>query len=80
MREMLRLASMEMSENTNDISIFFILFNEVLEQVSGIKGYKLNPRCFMCDEGGANYSAVREVYGEEFCRVWVRGCQFHFKQ
>ena len=81
MREMLRLASMEMrSENINDISIFFTLFNEVLEQVSGIKGYKFNLRCFMCDEGGANYRAVREVYGEEFCRDWVRGCQFHFKQ
>ena len=81
MREMLRLASMEMrSENTNDISIFFTLFNEVLEEVSGIKGYKFNLRCFMCDEGDANYRAVREVYGEEFYRDQVRGCQFHFKQ
>ena len=81
MREMLRLASMEMrSENTNDISIFFTLFNEVLEKVSGIRGYKFNPRCFVCDEGGTNYRAVREVYGEEFCIDRVRGCQFHFKQ
>ena len=81
MREMLRLASMEMrSENTNDILIFFTLFNEVSEQVSGIKGYKFNLRCFMCDEGSANYRAVKEVYGEEFCRDRVRGCQFHFKQ
>ena len=81
MKEMLRLASMEIrSENTNDISIFFTPFNEVLEQVSGIKGHKLNLRCFMCDEEGTNYRAVREVYGEEFCRDWVRGCQFHFKQ
>ena len=67
MREMLRLASMEMrTENTNDISIFFTLFNEVLQKVSGIEGYKFNPWCFMCDEGGANYRAVRDVYGEEF--------------
>ena len=81
MREMLRLASMEMRiENTNDISIFFTLFNEVLEQVSWIKGYKFNLRCFMCNEGGTNCRAAREVYGEEFCRDWVRGCQFHFKQ
>ena len=69
------------SENTNDVSIFFTLFNEVLEQVSGMKGCKFNPRCFMCDEwGDANYRAVREVYGEEFCRDSVRGCQIHFKQ
>ena len=81
MREMLRLASMEMrTENTNDISLFFTLFNEVVEKVSGIEGYKFNPQCFMCDEGGANYRPVRDVYGEEFCRDWVRGCQFHFKQ
>ena len=81
MREMLRLTSMEMrSENTNNISIFFMLFNEVLEKVSWIRGYKFNLRCFMCDEGGTNYRAVREVYGEEFCRDWVRGCQFHFKE
>ena len=81
MREMLRLASMEMrTENTNDISIFFTLFNEVLQKVSGIEGYKFNPRCFMCDEGGANYRVVRDVYGEEFCTDQVRGCQFHFKQ
>ena len=81
MREMLRLASMEMrTENTNDISTFFTLFNEVLQKVSGIEGYKFNPWCFMCDERGANYRAVRDVYGEEFCRDRVRGCQFHFKQ
>ena len=62
-REMLRLASMEMrTENTHDISIFFTLFNQVLEKVSGIEGYKFNPQCFMCDEGGANYRAVRDVY------------------
>ena len=53
MREMLRLASMEMkSENTSDISIFFTLFNEVLEQVSGLKGYKFNLRC-LCVKRGA---------------------------
>ena len=52
MREMLSLASMEMrSENTNNISIFFTLFNEVLEKVSGIKCYKFNLRCFCAMRG-----------------------------
>ena len=52
MREMLRLASMEMrTENMNDISIFFTPFNEVLQKVSGIEGCKFNPQCFMCDKG-----------------------------
>ena len=81
MWEMIHLASMEMrTENSNDIAIFFQLFYEILEKVSGIPNYKFNPRCFLCDEGGANYKAVKIVYGEDFCRDRVRGCQFHFKQ
>ena len=65
MHEMIHLASMEMpSENSNDITIFFRLFNEVLEKVSGIPNYKFNPQCFLCDEGGANYKSVQMVYGE----------------
>ena len=81
MREMIRLASMEMrSENSKDIAIFFRLFNEMLEKVSGIPNYKFNPRCFLYDEAGANYKAVRIVYGDDFCKDRVCGCQFHFKQ
>ena len=80
MREMVCLASMEMSENSEDIAIFFRLFNEMLEKVSGIKNYKFTPRCFLCDEAGANCRAVRIVHGDEFCQDRVCGCQFHFKQ
>ena len=76
---MIHLALMEMkSENFEDIVIF--LFNEMLEKVSGIPNYKFNPRCFLCDEAGANYKAVRIVYGDDFCKDRVHGCQFHFKQ
>ena len=81
MREMIHVASMEMrSENSEDIAIFFMLFNKMLEKVSSIKNYKFNPRCFLCDEAGANYQAVRIVYRDDFCKDRVRGCQFHFKQ
>ena len=52
----------------------------MLEKVSGIKNYKFNPRCFLCDETGANYKAVRIVYGDESCQDRVHGYQFHFKQ
>ena len=54
-------------ENTKDISTFFILLNEVLSDVTRKHEYKFNPRCFMCDEGGANYNMIKNVYGEEFC-------------
>lgn len=80
MRKILRLASMEIrTENSEDIAIFFRLFNEVLAKEKGEPGYKFNPRCFVCDEGGANYKGIALVYGQDFCSDRVRGCQFHFK-
>ena len=80
MKQILRLTSMEIwSENHTDIALFLHLFNEILSEVSGRPGYKFNPRYFVCDEGGANFKAIREVYGEEFVRHRVKGCQWHFK-
>lgn len=80
MNKIVRLASMELrSESTASISEFLSLFNEMLQKVSGKPGYKFNPRTFMCDEGSANYQAVRKVYGEDFTKLRVKGCQWHFK-
>ena len=80
MKQILRLTSMEIrSENQTDIALFLNLFNEILSEVSGRPRYKFNPRYFVCDEGGANFKAIREVYGEEFVRHRVKGCQWHFK-
>ena len=79
MSKMTWLAGMEIwTENTADIT-FFCLFNEILSQVRGKQVYKFNPRCFVCDEAGTNYNAIRHIYGEEYCNVNVHGCQFHFK-
>ena len=76
MKQILRLASMELcSENYLDISLFLCLFNEMLAEISNRPGYKFNPRYFVCDEGGANYKAVWDVYGEDFVRHRVKGCQ-----
>ena len=80
MKQILRLASMELhSENYLDISLFLHLFNEMLVEISNRPGCKFNPRYFVCDEGGANYKAVLEVYGEDFVRHRVKGSQWHFK-
>ena len=69
MKQILRLASMELhSKNYMDISLFLCLFNEMLVEISNRPGYKFNPQYFVCDEGGANYKAVLEVYGEDFVR------------
>ena len=67
------------SEKTEDLSIFFTLFNEILEKVAGKKSYKCNPRCFVCDEGGANFTDLKEVYRKEFVKDRVYGYQWHFK-
>ena len=80
MKQVLRLASMELRlENYEEIANFFILFNMMLAQVKNELGYKFNPRYFVCDEGGANYKAIRHIYGDEFATNHVRGCQWHFK-
>ena len=80
MKKILRLASMEIrSENFKEIGLFFKLFNEILSAVKDEAGYKFNPRYFVCDEAGANYKAIAQVYGMEFCAIRVKGRQWHFK-
>ena len=70
MKMMIRLASMEIrSENHIHIAAFFRLFNKMV----GEENYKFKPHYFVCDEGGANYKAIREVYGDEFCKARVKG-------
>ena len=66
------------TENTKDITIFFTLFIEVLAKVSGKEGYIFNPRAFICDEGGANFTGLKEVYGKDFVKNHVFSCQWHF--
>ena len=79
MRRTVRLASMDLrSEKSTDIATFFILFNEVLTKVTGRKDYKFTPICFACNEGGANYKAIAMVYGADYCKEQVVGCQWHF--
>ena len=75
----LRLAMMEAkSESTCEISIFWELFNEILSKIKG-RNYKFNPRPIMADENGANYCAVRKVFGLEFATSKVVSCQMHYK-
>ena len=62
MKQILWLCSMEIcSENHTDIALFLHLFNEMLAEITGRPGYKFDPRYFVCEEGGANFKAIREV-------------------
>ena len=80
MKKILCLASMEIrSEHHEEIGLFFILFNEILSIVKEESSYKFNPRYFMCDEAGANYKTIAQVYGTEFSAIRVKGSQWYFK-
>ena len=47
------LATMESErEDTDSITLFLNLFNDVLKAVSGIDNYKFNPIRIMCNEQG----------------------------
>ena len=55
------------------------MFNEVLQYASGDKDYKFNPSAFVCNEAGTNFCGIKEVYGEEFVKTRVFGCQWYFQ-
>ena len=75
----LRLAMMEVrSESTHEISIFWKLFNEILNEIKG-RNYKFNPKSIMVDENGANYYTIRKVFGLEIATSKVVSCQMHYK-
>ena len=38
------------TENTEDITKFFLFFNEIMEKHTGKIGIKFNTRYFVCDE------------------------------
>ena len=79
MNRMLRLCNMECKqESTEEIAIFFNLWNEILAEVKGDVGYKFNPIAFMCDSLGANQQAVARVYGEDVAKYRLKTCRWHF--
>ena len=79
MHHILRLAMMEVkSESTQEISLFWELFNQILTEIKG-KNYKFNPKSIMVDENGANYCTIRKVFGLEFATSKVVSCQMHYK-
>ena len=60
------------SEKTEELTIFWELLNEMLEHLTKKPGYKFNPNYIMFDEGGANFTSVDSVFGEEFVNAeWL---------
>jgi hypothetical protein len=59
--------------------IFWTLFNELLQKVSGKKDYKFNPIGFCTDIAGVNFFAITKVFGDEM-KSAVKSCEFNFKE
>ena len=79
LRRQIPLATMETeSENTETITLFWTLFNEVLQKVSGDNLKKFNPIGWCTDMAGANMAGIINVYGDE-CKQRIKSCEFHFK-
>ena len=64
-------------ETTEELCLFFNLWNECLAKESGIAGYKFNPFVFVCDKAGANHNALHQVYGISFGDR-LHTCRMHF--
>ena len=78
MRKLQCLAIMECEhEDTENIVLFFNTINAMLREHTGDVHYKFNPCGIIVDEGGANWKAIRDVFGSD-SKTRVVGCQWHF--
>ena len=77
-RHLQRIACMECeSENTENITTFLTLVNQMLRQVKGDPDYTWAPKCIMADENGANKIAIGKVFGEDLQKKTI-SCQWHY--
>ena len=77
-RKLLRLATMEVKgETSENVTLFWRLFNEVLAEVKGEPGYKFNPCGWITDEAGANFNGIGMVYGHQALQKSY-SCRFHY--
>lgn len=74
------LAVMEAErEDSENIELFWMLFNEALSQATGTKDTVFIPIGWCTDMAGANMNGLERVYGKEVLER-VKSCEFHFKE
>ena len=66
-------------ETSENVALFWKLFNDVLAEVKGEPGYQFNPSGWITDEAGANFNGIGMVYGEEALQKSY-SCRFHYTQ
>jgi len=80
MRKLIRLAIMDVEdENTDNLTNFWLIFNDMLQEVSGDDAYMFNPNGFISDEHHANFQAIHRVFGNRG-KDKIRTCEFHYVQ
>ncbi|CAB4039838.1 Hypothetical predicted protein, partial [Paramuricea clavata] len=80
LRTQVTLAIMEaVGEDSDNIELFWTLFNELLQKVSGKKDYKFNPIGFCTNMAGVNFSAITKLFGDEM-KSAVKSCEFRLKE
>ena len=66
LQKVMRLATCDVEDETGDtISLFWTERNRALSQYSKIQDYQFNPRCWVVNKAGSDWSAINNVYGEE---------------
>ena len=66
-------------EDSENIELFWMLFNEALSQATGTKDTVFIPIGWCVDMAGANMNGLERVYGKEVLER-VKSCEFHFKE
>ena len=80
LRRQIPLATMEaVSENSENVTLFWELLNEVLKKVSNGTTSMFNPLGWCTDMAGSNLSAIRKVFGDSAIDR-IKTCEFHFRE
>ena len=80
LKRQIPLAVMETEqENSENIALFWTLFNEGLRKVSGDNNAVFNPLGWCTDMAGANMNGLRQVFGDDALSR-IKSCEFHFKE
>ena len=66
-------------ETSENVALFWRLFNEVLAEIKEEPGYQFNTCSWITDLAGANFNGIGMVYGEEALQKGY-SCRFHDTQ
>ena len=79
MRGMVILAIMDtLKEDSDNIEIFFDIFSKAVAHYINEPEYIWDLHYIMMDQKGANFEAIKCVFGAEFRRDKTKTCQWHF--